>query len=188
MSAAAGTRKNGLTGMKQTGTIMVPNFIDEVSRIVGDLRNNTNRSLMEINPSYKRGEKTDDVNPLGIRGELIAQCLLSASGRTYQSAALLSDAPISEPDIVINGVGIDVKGVGPHGQHLLVNKKAHDNKSKNVDYYLFIQQLGNSARYWFYSYQDVSTWKVKFFKYTEAYCLFIAKADRNDEQERRNQA
>lgn len=142
--------------------------------MVGKIRNNRNRELMEKHPEYQRGDKGGVVNQLGISGELIAQCFLSLNGINYDGAPLLSDKPESEPDIITKtGCRIDVKAVSEGGWDFLVNKDAHLKKEKNITHYLFVKQVGTTAKYRIFTYEEVSGWKIKNVKYSDAYYLEI---------------
>lgn len=159
--------------MKTRGTVSFPPFINNLSIIVGKLRDLYNSDMNERNARFKRGDRSKHVNVIGIRGELIAQHLLFMQNVPFESVELLSDKPVKACDIKTPNARIDVKMVRTDAPDLLVNKEAH-NKKKAVDYYLFIQQLTDTtARYWIYTYDDVSRWAIKNVKYSDAYYLSL---------------
>lgn len=149
--------------------VVVPNFIDELSEIVGRLREGTNKDLITLYPEFARGSYEEKVNPLGIKGELIAQHILSSKGIEYESAPLYAAKPVACPDIIIGKYKIDSKGVRSDGWDLLVNKGAHEKRIKDITHYFFSRKNGTGARYWIHSHKEVSSWMVKPVRYSLAY-------------------
>ena len=159
--------------MNKKGEIEYPNFINECSVYIGKLRHLYNYDLNESTDKYNRFGKSVAPDILGLKGELIFSYFLAKNNIKHTNAKLLSNVPIKEPDIIIGNKKIDVKTINADAPHLLVNEEAHK-KDKNIDTYVFIQIKNNqSANYWVYSYKEVNSWDVKFFKYTNAYCKLI---------------
>lgn len=156
------------------GIIKYPGYINTVSIYIGRLRDMMNAEMNEDNPGYQRGNRSQDVNVWGVKGELIVQHFLHLKGVKHTSAPLIHQKPVQEADIMLdnNYVCVDVKTLRPDGKHLLVNEKAHL-KTKGVNYYWFIQPFEKEARYWIYSFSEVDKWPVENFKYTDAYCKLI---------------
>ncbi|GEM_PF-7117067 len=162
----------------QCGFIEYPKFIDIVSILVGKLRDIVDTELDEKENRFKRGDKSDSVNPLGVRGELIFQHYLWTLNVPHESAPLLSNRPISSCDIKVGEFALDVKTVRSDAPDLLVNEEAHL-KAKGITHYVFIQiQRPGQARYWIYARHDVSKWQVKNVGYSNAYYLEIEKINK----------
>lgn len=162
--------------LEKTGTITYPPFINEVAVYIGKLRDLYNYNLNEQHERFKRGERSEQVNILGVKGELIFSYYLQANNISHEIGRLLNDKPVSAYDILVENKKIDVKTVRTDAPDLLVNKEAHE-KLKGINSYVFVQPLtNNSARYWIFKHDEVSAWKIKNVKYTDAYFLTIQNA------------
>jgi hypothetical protein len=150
-------------------TTKYPAYIDEVSEIIGLLRNKSNEQIMNNNSYYQRGGLEDKMDIMGVKGELIVSNYLHSQGIEHKLSKLLDDRPVSSEDINIDGKAVDVKCVNDNAPHLLVNEKAHL-KDKGIGYYAFVMpKPDHTAHIWLCSYEDVSKWNVRNFKYTNAY-------------------
>lgn len=149
-----------------------PLYIDNVSILIGKLRDLFNSEMNEKDARFKRGERSEFVNILGVKGELIMQHHLHATGKKFTSVDLLSPRPISEPDIICGGSRIDVKTIRSDAPDLLVNKDAHEKAGKGITHYCFVRCVKPGlASYWVYTWQDVNKWEIKNVKYSDAYYL-----------------
>lgn len=160
--------------MKRQGRIRYPEFINECAFYAGKLRNLYNYELNTKTDKYNRYGQSDDPDILGIKGELIFSYFLSKNDIEYTSTKLLSNKPLKEPDIIIGNSTIDIKTIRKESPHFLVNEEAHK-KDKGINMYVFVQiQDNNTADYWIFDYEEVNSWEVKFFKYTNAYSKLIS--------------
>jgi hypothetical protein len=148
--------------------ITYPKYIDEVSLLIGKNRNDKNIGNMNRNPQYKRGGMEEQIDVLGVKGEIIFSNYLFQKGVEHEINTLIADRPVCDYDVKVKNKKIDVKSINKNAPHFLVNEKAHN--KKKMDYYVFVMPIGNCKAYmWKYSYSDVFNWSVKFFKYTNAY-------------------
>ena len=164
---------------KKSGVIQYPDYINIISIYIGKLRDLYNTELNEKNPKYKRGELSEFVNILGIKGELIVQNFLFEQKVNFTYGEILSSKPVGSADVFIGSRNIDVKSINDGAAHLLVNKEAHE-KNKNITHYWFIQPLVDNnnkptttANYWIFTKEDVDDWKIDDFGYSYAYCKEI---------------
>lgn len=160
--------------MKKRGVIKYPKYIDTVSIYLGKIRDMMNAEMNEDVERFKRGELSELVNILGVKGELIAQHYLFTNNIKYRSAKLIDARPVKYADIYIDNIFIDVKSIRTDATDLLVNKEAHENSDKLTTHYWFMQPLeldSATANFWFYSYEDVEKWNIKNVKYTDAYFM-----------------
>ncbi len=159
----------------RVGVIKYPDFINTTSIYLGKLRDLYNVELNLKNPKYKRGERSEFVNILGIKGELIVQEFLFQNGIQFRYSEILSNKPVGSADIYIgDAIRIDVKTIRDDAPDLLVNEEAH-RKEKNITHYWFVQPYAHnnksltSAGYWIFTKEEVDEWEVKLVKYTNAY-------------------
>jgi hypothetical protein len=146
-----------------------PPYIHEVSKIIGDLRVESNKELSAAVPKYSRGERESQVNALGVACEMIFSSYLTMQGVNHVVNKMLDDKPVVGYDILIDGMAFDVKGVRPDRDMFLVNYEAH-NKPKGIDYYAFVRPSKfYKADIWIISKDEVSTWPYKHMGYTNAY-------------------
>jgi len=159
------------------GVIKYPDYINVVSIYMGKLRDLYNVELNLKNPKYKRGDLSEFVNILGIKGELAVQNFLFQNDISFRYSEILSNKPVGSADIFIGeDLRIDVKAIKDGAPDLLVNKDAHE-KNKNITHYWFVQPLMNpnngtdttTANYWIFTKEDVDSWEIKSVKYTDAY-------------------
>lgn len=162
------------------GDFSYPPFINNAAALIGKMRDVYNTEMNEDAAHFKRGDRSEYVNILGIKGEMIAQYYAFTRGVSYTAAKFLAQKPLGEPDIVIGDKRFDVKAIRPDAPDLLVNSAAHA-KAKNISDYWFVQCFDtNHARFWFYSHDEVSSWPEKDVKYSMARHKRIA--DINDEK------
>ena len=97
--------------IEKTGLIDYPPFIHECAVYIGKLRDLYNYDMNEEAERFKRGDRSEYVNILGVKGELIYSYFLQSKGIKHDTAKLLSNRPVSSWDIKIKGVNkkIDVK-------------------------------------------------------------------------------
>ena len=154
-----------------------PDYINEVSKIVGLLKNRTVKEITHKVEYFQRGGMEDELDIMGVMGELIFSNYLHSKGVDHKTNTLLDDKPVSGPDIIIGDKTVDVKCIKRRSPHFLVNERAHK-KDKNIDFYAFVIPMeNNTADIYVCSYDSVSSWPVKNFKYTNAYYKLI-----NDEK------
>jgi hypothetical protein len=164
---------------EKSGVIQYPDYINIVSIYIGKLRDLYNVELNEKNNKYKRGELSELVNILGVKGELIVQNFLFQKNVKFTYGEILSNNPVKSGDVFIDINKIDVKTINDGAEDLLVNVDAHQ-KQKNITHYWFVQPLVDmhgkaltTANYWIYIYEEVSNWKIKSVKYTDAYYMNV---------------
>jgi hypothetical protein len=164
---------------EKSGVIQYPDYINIVSIYIGKLRDLYNVELNEKNNKYKRGELSELVNILGVKGELIVQNFLFQKDVKFTYGEILSNNPVKSGDVFIDVNKIDVKTINDGAEDLLVNVDAHQ-KQKNITHYWFVQPLVDTngkalttANYWIYIYEEVSNWKIKSVKYTDAYYMNV---------------
>lgn len=140
--------------------ITYPDYINEVSEILGRKRRDASESVRMSNKKYQCDTEEEEIkiDVMGIKGEIIASHFLFSRGVEHQMNKLVDDKPISDYDIMINGKKIDVKSVPFYGKLLLVDYDSH--KKKKMDYYMFIKiHQNNTAEIWLISYKTVGSWK-----------------------------
>lgn len=153
----------------KSGVITYPAFIDECAVYIGKLRDLINYDMNEQNPRFKRGDQTESVNILGVRGELIFSYYLHSLNKSHTMVKLLSHKPIASCDIVIGDRKIDVKTVRPYAVDLLVNVEAHK-KKRDVNAYVFVKPGGNcTAQFWMFDRKQIDSWPIKDANYSDAY-------------------
>ena len=136
---------------------------------LGRLRDMHNVTLNSSTEKFNRGDRSGDVNILGVKGELIFAHHLWMLDVNFMQCDILSGRPVSGADFVLDYVRIDVKTIRADATDLLVNYDAH-HKEKDVTHYAFIQITSPGiARYWIHSKDSVSKWKVKNVRYSNAY-------------------
>ena len=156
--------------MQRTGMIHFPNYINTCAAYIGKLRDLVNYEMNEKAERFKRGGRSEYVNILGVKGELIFSHHLHAQNVEHVVNSLLENSPINSWDIKIkDNFFIDVKTIRTDAPDLLVNESAHK-KDKGITHYVFIQLLEQTkARYWVYSKSEVDQWEIKNCKYSNAY-------------------
>lgn len=153
--------------------IYYPQFINQASQIIGARRSERNGSRNQSG-EYSRGDRNVDLDVLGVKAEMIAEFLMSVNKRKYKASPLITDHPMIEADLLIEGgiggkyISVDVKGMQPNAKRFTVNEKAHF--KKRPDYYLFIEPHSKFAFYWWFKSEEVDEWNVEQLTYTTAYC------------------
>lgn len=156
--------------IEKYGTIKYPNWINELSEIIGFLRRRKNDELYNEVPSKKSGDRDELVHPLGVKGELIFSTFLYKNNIEHKLNTILADSPVVEYDILVGDKRIDIKTIRPDGWDLLVKVKSHNYIEKKIDSYVFLQILDDTnARYWIFKHEEVSKWNIKNTKYNDNY-------------------
>ena len=155
------------------GLIKYPLVFWNIAEEIGNGLITVNKKIRENNPRFKRGDKESEVSINGVLGELIARHYLTNNNQEFKSAMLLNLYPEKNADIIIKNKRIDVK-TKPINifNDLLVNKEAHEKGHNLIDLYWFICLIDETtAEHYVVKYDDVSKWKYKKFKYTEAHYI-----------------
>jgi hypothetical protein len=151
-----------------------PDYINEVSKVIGSLRSKSNKEIKKKVKYFQRDGKEEELDVMGVKGELIFSHYLHSIGVEHKLNTLLNDKPVSEPDIIIGDKTIDVKCTRSTSPYFLVNERAHL-KDKNIGFYAFVMPFkNNTADIYICSYDSVNKWGVKNFKYTSAYYKLIS--------------
>ena len=142
-----------------------------IAEQIGNARIVVNKELSIKNPRYDRGEKNEHVDTIGILGELIVMEYLTQKNQEFKMVKLLDFYPSKTADFVVKGKRIDVKtSKKSEYETLLVNEEGHNKGLHKIDLYWFVYLLNeNTAEFYFVNYDDVSNWKCKLMKYTNAY-------------------
>ena len=138
------------------------------------IRSKLSKNVYKEGTDKYRGDREMEISQLGILAELISQHFLTEQDLNFTSAPIIDITPVVECDIVMDGFGndylIDVKGVKKDDDTLRINYKSHNNKNKKITHYLFIHILTSStARYKWFTKENVSTWDVKKSTYSDVY-------------------
>lgn len=149
-----------------------PDYINEVSEVLGTKRYNDSTSIRESNKKYQRGDKELAIDILGIKGEIIASHYLFSRNIDHKLNKLASGSPIADYDIMIQDKRIDVKSIPHYGRLLIVDITAHHKKP--MDQYMFVKPYeNNTADIWLIDYKVVGEWDKKFLGYGNVYCKTI---------------
>lgn len=170
-------------------TTTFPEYINEVSKIIGRARWDSCSYIREAKPNARIGSDEMEIESgvIGAKGELIASHFLFTKGIDHELNTLLDDKPVCDYDIMINGKKVDVKTVPHYGKFLLVDVDAHFKKV--MDYYLFVKAMeNNTAEIWLISYSTVNSWKRKQFGNRSSICAEINDINKQiqDERQRSN--
>lgn len=144
------------------GKISYPPLFDEAAQIIGRQRMEYNNERRAKVARYDRGSEENNlrIDSLGIWGELVFSYYLTSKGIQHECQRLLSDNPIADWDVKINGKTIDVKAFNPKRNSIIISHEAH--LKKPMDFYAFVQPAGDyTAHVWVASYADVNKWEVK---------------------------
>jgi len=142
-----------------------------IAKQIGNARTIVNKELLIKNPRYDRGEKNENVDTIGILGELIVLEYLTQIKQEFEMVKLLDFYPSKTADFVVKGKRIDVK-TSEKSKYLtlLVNEEAHKKGFDEIDWYWFVYILNkNTAEFYFSNYNEVSKWDCKLMKYTNAF-------------------
>lgn len=157
------------------GYFEYPEIVNELAPLIGQIRRSKNDKLYNEVPSKKRGEHDNNVHSLGIKGELAVAFWLWRLDIKHEQCNLISDNPIVGYDFLVESTGveatgIDVKTLRSDGWDLLVTCKSFRNYEKNIDAYLFLQNVTDiKMRYWYYTKEEVGKWKIKNTLYNDNY-------------------
>jgi hypothetical protein len=156
--------------IKYKGEIKYPPYYQEIARIIGRKRYESNKDLNKRKPRYSRGDEDMSLNVdyLGVLGELIFSYYLTHNGIDHEVQMLFSENPISGWDIMVNGKSFDVKVVNPKYTNFIVNEEAHF--KKKMDYYAFVKpDENNTAHVWVSNYSDTTEWNRKELRFAPAF-------------------
>ncbi len=144
-----------------------------IAEQIGYARTVVSQKILDDNPRFDRGEKNTHVDTVGILGELIAMDYLTNKNIHFEMAKLLDFYPSKNADFFFKNKKIDVKSTFHFpNAHILVNEEAHKKGLNKIDMYWFIYILDKkNAEFYFIDYDDVSNWKCKLMKYTNAFCI-----------------
>lgn len=157
--------------MKYT-TTAYPDYINEVSEVIGTKRYDDCTAIRKANKDYQRGDQELEIDILGVKGELIASHYLFSKNTEHHLNKLAGGKPISDYDILVNGKKVDVKAIPHYGRFLIVTVMAHHKKP--MDYYMFVKpSQNNTADIWLIDYEEVGKWNKKFLGYGDVYCKTI---------------
>jgi hypothetical protein len=152
-----------------------PKSLWVIAEEIAAWRTTLNKSNRSNNPRFDRGKKNNYVDVLGIVGELIVLDYLIEKNINYEMTKLLNPYPSKEADFTVRNKKIDVKATeSSKYQSVLVNEEAHKKGLGKIDLYWFVYILDKeNCEFYFANYNDVSNWKCKLMKYTNAF--FIKK-------------
>ena len=160
--------------MKEWSEISYPKFFIKLSKELSSLRSKLSKNIYREGTEKYRGDKEEKISHLGVLAELISQNYLTETDLHFTSAPIVDVNPIVECDIKMENYLIDVKGVKNKDTKLRVNFDAHNNLKKEITHYLCIQILSSStARYKWFSYEEVSDWNVIKSTYSKCYAIDI---------------
>tara|TARA_B100001250_G_C19733894_1_gene759849 strand:- start:587 stop:1078 length:492 start_codon:yes stop_codon:yes gene_type:complete len=153
--------------------IIYPESFWQIAEQIGYARSVINQHNIGMAPRFDRGVKNTHVDIIGILGELIALNYLTEKKIDFKMAKLLDFYPSKNADIIIKNKRLDIKSTFHFEKaHLLVNKEAHEKGKNKLDKYWFIYILNKTeAEFYFLDYDEISKWKSKVMKYTEAYYI-----------------
>lgn len=162
----------------QTRKITYPYLFHEISK---ELSKDRTKGMHKnyIGKEYYAGSDTKKYNVQGVLAELIAQEYFLQNDTDYQALSFLGTEPEVEADIIVNDRKIDVKYIPTHGELLIVNFNAHNNKNKEVNEYMFIKPIERftystaKAYIWFVKHNEVSKWNVEQQTRTKVYAKKI---------------
>lgn len=158
------------------GRITFPASLWAEAKTIGVARLAANKELMKACPRYSRGDKNEQVEILGVLGELIARHYLTRRNVDFTAAKLLDEAPVHMPDITVGDARLDVKASPGDRPYLLVNLEAHL-KAKGVTHYWFLKLVSKTeALSFIFNYADVDKWPSKNFGYAEAKYISLTRA------------
>ena len=145
-----------------------------LSKELSLLRSKLSENVYKEGTDKYRGEREIEISQLGILAELISQHFLTEQDLSFTSAPIIDITPVVECDIIMDDFGsdylIDVKGVKKDDDTLRVNYKAHNNQNKKITHYLFIHILTSStAKYKWFTKDNVSNWSVQKSTYSDVY-------------------
>ena len=150
-----------------------PKSFWHIAKDIGYGRNVMNQENNKINTRFDRGVKNEDVDTLGILGELIVIDYLTINNVYFEFNRLLDFSSSKSADVIVKEKRIDIK-TNKHSKysHLLVNEEAHKKGLNEIDMYWFVYVLDQeNAEFYFINYDDVSKWDCKLMKYTNAYFI-----------------
>ncbi len=160
--------------IERKGEIVFPKYLHQLSRIVGELRDQNNKKKREDNKYFDRGGKNLLLSIVGVKAELIFFTHLWANGIVFKECEILSDNYAADYDVYIaDNCKIDVKGLRKDDREFMVNERIHKRKTM-ITHYAFVQEVEEQkARYWIFPYEVVSQWELRMMTYTNAYCKEI---------------
>jgi len=142
-----------------------------IAEEIANARTETNKNNRKNNPRFDRGEKNNDVDILGVVGELIVLDYLTEKNVDFKMLKILNPFPTKEADFTVRNKKIDVKATRQSKYlSVLVNEEAHKKGLGKIDLYWFVYIIDNeNCNFYFSDYDDVSKWDCKLMKYTNAF-------------------
>jgi len=144
-----------------------------IAEEIANARTEMNKNNRKNNPKYDRGDKNNDVDVLGVIGELIVMDYLVTNDIEFEMLPILNQYPLKDADFIVRDKRIDVKATRS-SQYLsvMVNEEAHKKGIGKIDMYWFVYILDKAnAEFYFADYEDVSKWECKLMKYTNAFFI-----------------
>lgn len=162
-----------------------PVILEKIAEEMATLRSKLSADVYHEGSETHRGKQEHEISKLGILAELVAQNFLVENSIPFKSATLVDVQPLPEPDIVIDGKLIDVKGVKQSTTNLYVNYKAHLNSKKKCDFYWFVKLMPDyTAEHYLVAHSEVSNWQVKELRYTKAFVNKLMRKEQYNENSR----
>jgi len=153
-----------------------PVLFDELSWYIGDLRNLYSKAMNEAAPEFKRGDQSENVNPMGVLGEMVMHKYLTDKGVKFSADPFIGVVG-KGADLIIGSDHVDVKTSRPDAPDFLVNEKAHNKTGKKVTHYCFVKKLSPGwVVFIVLPYGVIGKWNVKDCKYSNAYALPVSEA------------
>ena len=141
--------------------------ITEATRIF-DFNKKRNRPVDQIRPNEL------ELNIMGVMGELAVCEILESENRNYIRNKVDLNIPIKEADILVDGIGIDVKSHLITANEWHLNYKSLIDENKKSDFYWMLKFISdNEILYEIFTRDEVLMWEVKKLKYTDAFCKKI---------------
>ena len=119
------------------------------------------KGLKEKNPeNYYPDKKHLKKETVGVLAEMLIWNLCKRNGIEFHYETIQHRGSLTEPEFYYKNKGYDVKGVDWDCKLFTVNKKAHENESKGVDYYIFVHVTSETTfRYVVVEKKEVDNWK-----------------------------
>jgi len=160
--------------MSEWKDISYPKMFVSLSKELSEFRSKLSENIYKEGTEQYRGNRESEISQLGILAELISQHFLTEQDLEFTSAPIIDVGPVVMCDIVLAGFGndylIDVKGVKKDDDTLRVNYNAHNNQNKKTTHYLFVHILTScTARYKWFTNDEVSSWNVSQSTYSKVY-------------------
>lgn len=141
-----------------------------IANDLSKLRTKLSKDIYNIKTDKYRGDQEKRISFYGILGELIIWEYLTDRQINFKPAPLVDLKPSVGADIFLEKYKIDIKTIPPEKNQLHVNKSAHDNISKDITHYTFVNIIGaGTAELLTIPKNEVDQWDIIKSKYTEVY-------------------